>query len=77
MRSPLAIAVLAGLLSSSGPLLGQTYPLRATINVPRVEVRSGPTDKFYVTGELRQGEAVTVIRMAKEPGWLEIAPPLR
>jgi hypothetical protein len=70
------IGVVAGLLAGALPVHAQSYPLKTTIVVPRVDVRSGPTNEFYVTGELRQGDAVTVIREVKgQPGWLEIKPP--
>jgi hypothetical protein len=75
MRSTRGIAILAGLLASAAPALAQTYPMQATIVVPRVDVRSGPTDKFYPTLELHQGEAVLVVRASTEAGWLEIRPP--
>ena len=75
MRCTLLFGVLAGLLAGSGPALAQTYPLKATVVVPKVEVRSGPTDKYYVTAELQQGESVTIVRPSKEAGWLEIKPP--
>jgi hypothetical protein len=79
MRIKLLIGVLAGLLTgaaSASPGLAQTYPAQASIIVPKVEVRSGPTDVYSVTSELRQGETVTVVRACKDqPGWLEIKPP--
>jgi hypothetical protein len=55
--------------------MAQSYPIEVSVAVPKIEVRSGPTDKFYATGELKQGDAVVVLREAKEPGWVEIKPP--
>jgi hypothetical protein len=76
MRSVLGIGIVAGLLGSTGPLVAQTYPLKATVVVSKVEIRSGPSDKFYATAELHQGDSITVIGPAKDqPGWLEIKPP--
>jgi hypothetical protein len=75
MRSRLLIGVLAGLAVSAAPATAQTFPMQATVTAPRVEVRSGPTDKFYPTLELHQGDSVVVIRASTEPGWLEIKPP--
>jgi hypothetical protein len=76
MRVTLLLGVVAGLLASAAPGWAQTYPLRTNIVLPRVDVRSGPSNEFYVTGELRQGETVTVVREVKgQPGWLEIRPP--
>ena len=74
MRCTLVIGILAGLLGAWVPLQAQTLPTKVTVTVPKVEVRSGPTDKYYVTGELHQGEAVTVVRQAKESGWVAPCP---
>jgi hypothetical protein len=50
--------------------------METTIAVPHVEVRSGPTAKYYATGELHQGDRVIVVRECKDqPGWLEVKPP--
>src|SRR5262249_8226484 len=75
MRIRLLVGVLAGALGCAAPAMAQTDPMEASIAVSRVEVRSGPTTKFYATGELHQGEKVIVVRESKEPGWLEIKPP--
>ena len=41
-----------------------------------VEVRSGPSKKFYPTSKLALYDKVLVLRESKEaPGWLEIKPP--
>lgn len=46
----------------------------ATITIPNVEVRAGPSDRYYVTAQLRQGEHVQVMGKEKN-GFLPIAPP--
>jgi hypothetical protein len=48
----------------------------ATVTVPDVEVRSGPSAdaKLYATGRLRQGDWVKVVKEA-DGGWLAIQPP--
>jgi hypothetical protein len=76
MRSFLVLGVLMGILGGARPTLAQSYPMRATIAVSKVEVRSGPSDKYYATADLHQGDSVTVIGPVKDqPGWLEIKPP--
>src|ERR1043166_1265941 len=76
MRTRRLVGAFVGLLISTAPALAQSYPMEVSVAVPRAEVRSGPTDKFYVTGELKQGDPVIVLREAKEqPGWVEIKPP--
>jgi hypothetical protein len=75
MRSSLLFGVVVALAASAGPARAQSLPVQAAITAPSVQVRSGPTDKCYPTLELRQGETVSVIRAASEPGWLEIRPP--
>jgi hypothetical protein len=52
------------------------YPARMTIVDPKgVEVRSGPTVKYYPTSVLKYGDTVIVMRESKEAGWYEIIPP--
>ncbi|HJT75578.1 MAG TPA: SH3 domain-containing protein, partial [Gemmataceae bacterium] len=46
----------------------------ATVKVPTAEVRSGPSDKYYPTNRLRQGDVVEVVKEA-EGGWLAVKPP--
>lgn len=46
----------------------------AVINVPEIEVRSGPSATFYPTGKLRQGDRVEIVKQ-EEGGWLAIKPP--
>lgn len=55
-------------------LRAESVPYDATVKVPEVEVRSGPSNKFYPTIKLRQGDKVRVIE-EKEGGWLAIKPP--
>ncbi len=46
------------------------------ITVPEVEVRSGPSQKFYATNRLQQGDKVKVVKGKKDSaGWLAIEPP--
>ena len=76
MRSTIVVGVLAALAAGAAPAPAQSYPAQATIIVPRAEARSGPSEKFYTTAELRQGEVVSVVRPCKDqPGWLAIMPP--
>ncbi len=51
----------------------QPAPYSATITMPEVLVRSGPSLEFYPTCKLHQGESVSVLR--EENGWLAIKPP--
>src|SRR5262249_14268174 len=48
----------------------------ATVKVPEVRVRSGPSDdeKMYPTSRLHQGDKVEVVK-ERDDGWLEIKPP--
>ena len=65
-----------GFLAVAVPVHAQTFPADMTIMVPEVEVRSGPTEKFYATSKLRMGERVIVIRQdAAQRDWLAIKPP--
>jgi SH3-like domain-containing protein len=50
----------------------EPVPYEATIAVPEVEARSGPSNVYYPTSKLRQGDRVTVVK--EEPGWLAIKP---
>ena len=65
-------------LPASAPAAGTTapFPAKLTIVDPKgVEVRSGPTLKFYPTSQLKYGDTVIVKRESKEAGWYEILPP--
>jgi SH3-like domain-containing protein len=76
MRNGLLIGTFAGLLSCSAPALAQVFPQEVSVVSSTVEVRSGPSTKFYATSELHQGDRVTVVRVSKDdPAWLEIKPP--
>jgi hypothetical protein len=60
----------------SVPSPGSAAPTEAAIVVPEATVHSGPGEKFYPTGKLRQGDRVLVLRRsAKDENWLEIKPP--
>jgi uncharacterized protein YraI len=73
MRS--SIVVLCGLWAGALPAVAQTYPAEMAITMPEVEVRSGPSTKFYPTAKLYRGAKVKVVRASKQEGWLEIEPP--
>jgi hypothetical protein len=76
MRIFTLVGALGAVVVSALPARAQTYPADTTIMVPEIEVRSGPTDKFYPTSKLRMGERVTVIRQdASQRDWLAIKPP--
>ena len=52
----------------------RSFPYEALVRTAEVEVRSGPGQRYYVTGRLRQNERVTVHR--HDPGgWYMISPP--
>jgi hypothetical protein len=52
----------------------RTFPYEATVRTAEVEVRSGPGQRYYVTGRVRLNDRVTVHR--HDPGgWYMIAPP--
>jgi hypothetical protein len=50
---------------------------KKTIAASEVEVRAGPSPKFYATLKLHRGDVVEVVTNAKQtpPGWLAIKPP--
>lgn len=52
----------------------QAAPYDAVVQKPMAEIRGGRSAIFPVTGVLRQGQSVRVLR--EEAGWLAIAPPL-
>lgn len=62
------------LLLLAGPAFGQAPGSDMTVKVAEAEVRSGPSEAFYVTNKLRKGDIVRIVRPA-ENGWLGIAPP--
>lgn len=65
------IAVVAGLLLA-GPALAQNS---ATILRSEVDVRSGPSMTAFATSKLKQNDRVEIVRISKDPAWLEIRPP--
>lgn len=72
---PLA-ALLAGLtLVASNALAAEhQFPYEATVQTNEVEVRSGPGQRYYVTGRVKLNDKVTVHR--HDPGgWFMVAPP--
>ena len=71
MRALLAGTVLTLLLLS--PVRAEPVPYEATIALPKVAVRSGPSPKFYVTGKLARNDRVRVLD--ERGDWLAIAPP--
>lgn len=73
MRAARTLAGLALMIGLGNVVCGQSAPYEATISVPQVEVRSGPSSKFYATGKLFQGERVQV--REEKDGWLAITPP--
>jgi hypothetical protein len=76
MRKSWTAGILTAAIAFGVPASGQTYPAKAKITLPQVEVRSGPSMEFYATSVLRQGDEVTVLRESpKQAGWLEIQPP--
>src|SRR5579864_5892677 len=76
MRNLTLAGALGALLIGAAAARAQVYPAEVTIQVPEVEVRSGPTMKFYATSKLSAGQRVTVIRQdAAQRDWLAIKPP--
>ena len=62
--------------SAPAPAKGQ--PDVRTITLREVQVRSGPSDKFYPTSKLVYGDKVEVVTGpagSQQPGWLAIRPP--
>jgi hypothetical protein len=77
MRPALICGGLAGILLITLPAHAQTSDVR-TVIVREVLVRSGPSDKFYATSRLSQGDRVVVVPAppdAQQPGWVAIRPP--
>jgi hypothetical protein len=63
----LALVLAGGAGAATGP---------QTVQVPEVEVRSGPSMKYYPTVKLRRGDVVEVVREEAD-GWMAIKPPAR
>lgn len=53
---------------------GETFPYAASVQADVVDVRSGPGETYYATGQLTHGDAVTVHRHDRG-GWFMISPP--
>jgi hypothetical protein len=68
------MAGLYALLALAGIARTESASMERTVVVPEVEVRSGPSDKFYATSKLRQGDRVRLVD-SKDPNWLAIQPP--
>lgn len=73
MRPARQLAGMAMILVLASVGRGQQAPFDATVAMPEVEVRSGPSPQFYATTKLRQGTSVHVLE--EKDGWLAIAPP--
>lgn len=76
MRLPRLISTAVMMLCLGNVIQAQTAPAAslATITVPEVEVRSGPSPEFYPTMKLRQGTPVKIVGEAKGD-YLPIEPP--
>ncbi len=73
MRTARTLGAVILTLAWTSVLPAQT-PTEATVIVPDVEVRSGPSPNFYPTSKLHQGDRVRIIR-EDVSGWLAIEPP--
>jgi hypothetical protein len=72
------VPVLAGitLLLTCALVRADPAPDELAVSAAEVEVRSGPSPKFYATGKLYRGQKVQVVRDREAPeGWLAIKPP--
>ena len=67
------LAVLLATVMCVGGLRAQTAATDIVVRQPSIEVRGGRSSIFPITGYLRQGQTVRIIR--DENGWLAIAPP--
>lgn len=75
MRPAGVLAGLALVLLGRAALAGESLPYDTVISMPAVEVRSGPSPRFYPTSRLRQGDRVTVVKAVEDGSWLAIRPP--
>ncbi|MCS6852161.1 MAG: SH3 domain-containing protein, partial [Gemmataceae bacterium] len=69
---------LGWVLMLAGLVRAQTAPYETVVVVPEVEIRSGPSSKFYPTAKVRQGDRLKVLREEKDSegnDWLAIEPP--
>src|SRR3954452_4769385 len=69
----IGLAALIGSLLTTALATAQSAVGDATIRAPAAEVRGGKSAIFPITGSLRQGMTVKILR--DEDGWLEITPP--
>lgn len=73
-RLLLGLSLLCGSTLAQPVAAAPECPYEATVRTTEVEVRSGPGQRYYVTGRLAQNDRVTVVR--HDPGgWYMIAPP--
>jgi hypothetical protein len=78
MRPACLLGGIVAVITVVQPTQAQTPPDKRTITVSQVQVRSGPSDKFYPTSKLFRGEVVEVVPQpagTSQPGWLAIKPP--
>ena len=74
MRS--SLIALLGTVALAQAAQAQVSPGVMSITAQDVDVRSGPTEKYYATSKLRMGENVYVTGESKlDKGWLAIFPP--
>src|SRR5262245_57468718 len=73
MRTMLRINGCAAMLLALAVYAQAQAPQERTVTVPEVEVRSGPSDAFYPTSKLKQGDKVVVV--TEKNGFLVINPP--
>jgi hypothetical protein len=73
MRKVLAIVVSISLAVPVSKVFAEPGQYTATIVLPEVEVRSGPSPEFYATSKLHWGDPVRVL--GQEGNWLAITPP--
>ncbi len=72
-RSLLGLLGMIALVHTAG---AQGYPDYFWITAPQgVDVKSGPTTKYYVTNRLPYGARVLVVKKSEQDGWLAIKPP--
>ena len=65
------LATIVGTLLVTANVVAQTGD--ATVRIPAAEIRGGKSSIYPVTGSLRQGMPVKILR--EEDGWLAITPP--
>jgi hypothetical protein len=79
MRAARWLGGMAWVFAAALPGQAQTSPNVRVITAGEVLVRSGPSDKFYPTMKLHQGDKVEVVvpqrAEGQQPGWVAIKPP--